>query len=84
MHRVKDRVVKDKQMHYETMRANEALKAIKAMEKQKELEEEQKMYEFARRKEQLVLERKVCVYQANASSSCQWGTEFSQLPSAVI
>lgn len=57
--RVKDRVLKDKQMHYETMRANEALQAIKAMEKQKELEEEQKMYEFARRKEQLVLERKM-------------------------
>jgi len=49
----------EQRMHSETSKANEALQQIKAIELQKEMEEEERIVQFAKRKEQLALERKL-------------------------
>lgn len=57
--RMQERMDDYKRINAETAKANEALKKIKQMEKQKEQEEEQRIIAFARKKEALILERKV-------------------------
>eukprot|EP00854_Cymbomonas_tetramitiformis_P009833 gene9833-11648_t len=42
----------------ETARANDALKKLKAIDKQREKDEEKKIAEFAKRKEEMILERR--------------------------
>jgi hypothetical protein len=59
--RVQEKMDDYKRINAETAKANEALKKIKEMEKQKEHDEEQRIITFARKKEALILERKVGV-----------------------